>query len=250
MSNILIADSAEGCENLKRILGKEHVLVFANSTRAALESLGDQAFDLIFVGVEFDESRMFEFIPLIGTTRLNADTPVICFCSHDTQMTRTMHESLEVCTCAIGAWMYLDLHESDVYTGADAEVRRIIERCLAIEARKESLARRLDIHRRRTEIHQLRLSLESEHSQGEPELNRSTLKRRLSEILLELTRASADNELQGLAIKASRELNDRVSETVTAAEDLLTGQERNQIEMETSQSAEELELSERERRSH
>lgn len=245
MARVLIADSTDGAANLLRILAG-HDITVANKMSAALEALKKQVFDLVIVGVHFDESRMFELLPQIKKSQKYAEKPVICFCTRDTEMTRTMHSSLDYSSRALGAWMYLDQHEYNVHQDPDAELRRVIERCLTHEARKETLAKRVDVETERKEIHRLRTALEAEEWSVGLADRLGELRGKLSKVLLELYQAHLNSDAQTESIAKSRELNDRVSNDVTSAENDMTRKERIQWRKEHDQSVKEEEISERE----
>jgi hypothetical protein len=245
MARILIADTDDGVANLERILAG-HELIVANEMKTAMRMLTRQIYDLIIVGVHFDDSRMFELIPEINKTEKCAGKPVICFCTRDTAMTRTMHESLSFSARTLGAWMYLDQHQYNVYQDPDAELRRIIERCLTHGEREETLAKRVDSQKEREEIHRLRLALESEEWTVELEDELGDLRRYLSKVLLELYQSHMDSDAQHELVRSSRNLNDRVSNSVTASENDMAGKERTQWRRETAQSVSEQELGDRE----
>ncbi len=246
MAIILIADTIDGVANLKRILQPGHVLVAVNTMVDAVGKLGKQAFDLIIVGVHFEESRMFELIPKIRRFPENANTPIICFCTRDTAMTRIMHDSLNLSSRALGAWMYLDQHEYNVKRDPDAELRRVIERCLTHEARRETLAKRIDVHQQRQEIHKLRSDLEAEEWSAELEDRLGDLRRRLSKVLLSLYRQQIDSHAQHESIEESRGFADRLSDSATKAENEMTKAEEQQWTKETAQSINEQEIVDRE----
>ncbi len=162
MARILLADADDGIANLERILTPGHEFVAVQELHTALEALEKQSYDLIIVGVHFDDSRMFDLLPHFTKIKTCAETPVICFCTRDTPITRAMHESLEFSARALGAWMYLDQHEYNGKLDPDAELRRIIDRCLTDAQRKAALEKSADIQLQREDIHRLREALVSE----------------------------------------------------------------------------------------
>ncbi|MBI4534316.1 MAG: hypothetical protein HY711_10270 [Candidatus Melainabacteria bacterium] len=142
--------------------------------------------------------------------------------------------------------MYLDQHKYNVHRDPDAELRRIIERCLTHEDRKETLAKRIDIQKHREEIHQLRLALEAEEWSLELEDKLGNLRRLLSTLLLELSQRQVNGFARQGAIATSRNLQDHVWEAVTMAENGMTQKEQSQSQQETNQSAQEQEIKQRE----
>lgn len=238
MSLILIADTLLGAPSLKRIL-EGHKLVIVHTMNDAQGELEGQDFELAIVGLQFDESRMFEFIKAVKTTPRNSTRPIICFCARETEIARIMQESLEVSTRALGAWMYLSEHAYNVFKSPDAELRRVIERCLTGEARLDIQEKRINIQHRREELQQLRIMLETQQWSVEMQEYLIGLKCDLELLLKQVAslRSLADNERA--KVTASRDLKDRVSDEVTKLENSMTVREQLQAASETKQSADE-----------
>jgi CheY-like chemotaxis protein len=247
MSRILLAATADDVSAIERIFGDRHELVILTSTIFdALATLKEHAFDLIILGVHFDESRMFELLRNINAARQDGDTPVICFCSRDTPLTRTMHESIDVASKALGAWMYLDLHEFNVSKDPDAEMRNIIERCLTGEARKKTQASRMNSQKQREELQRLREALEHEEWSENLEDRVLEMRRKLAVVLLELCGSKVNSLTQQEEVASSRDRKERVSESVHSAEDGAMRTERGLSLDETKQTVKEVEIGERE----
>lgn len=246
MSRILIADTTDGIEHLRRILSPQHELIVATTINQALDVLNEVNLDLIVVGVHFDDSQMFDLIPQIKHYQKNAEKPLICFCTRDTGMTRTLHTTLNYSTRILGAWMYLDQHTYSSHQDPDAELRRLFARCLTHEARKETLAQREKIQLQRQEIQQLREDLEAEIWTGELEDRLGRLRTKLSTVLFELAQALAVSQSQADTIQHSRSLNDYVSAHVTESENKQSSKERQQSVKEHDQLIQEQEITNRE----
>jgi hypothetical protein len=238
MARILIAADPGSIISMERILGTAHELILATQFEDAVRILHDEHFDLITIGVHFDESRMFELMPQAKTHK-NASTPIICFCTRDTEMTRIMHESIDVTTKVFGAWMYLDQHKYNVFKDPDAEIRRVIERCLSNDVRKANLAKRINIQAERERILQLRIALSKQEWSTTLEHKLGDLRQELAQVLLELSKLHESDVTQQHQIAISRALKDRVSESVDVNERRLTGKESAQTLTETNQSAQE-----------
>lgn len=157
-----------------------------------------------------------------------------------------MHETIEVASKALGAWMYLDQHEYGVSNDPDAAMRRIIERCLTGEARKKTQSGRMDIQKQREKIQSLREALEDQEWSENLQERVVELRRNLASLLLELCESNVDNIAHQEQIADSREQKDRVSEAVHLSEDGAAYNERRQLLNETEQTVKELELDEKE----
>lgn len=245
MSRVLIADLPEGAITLERILVGHDCLV-VTSMHQATTMLKAEAFDLIVAGLHFDYSQMFEFIKEVKQSRKNADKPIICFCSRDTPMSRLIHESLEHSTKALGAWMYLAEHSYNVYQNPDAELRRVMERCLTEESRKDIHQQRLVIEKQREDLQNLRNLLQGQEWTPEMQEYLDGLQRDLELLLKEITRLHSAANAQGVSVVASRDLKDRVSNQVTTSENRMMSTEEAQTATETRQTAGEDQLTAKE----
>lgn len=245
MARILIADTLEKAVTLERIL-EGHDLTVVSTMSEAETQLKEEAFDLIVAAIHFDDSQMFELIREVKKSGKNANKPIICFCSRDTPMSRLIHQSLETSTKAFGAWMYLAEHSYNVYQDPDAELRRIMERCLTDESRKDIQQQRIVIERQRGELQQLRTQLQGQDWTPEMQMYLDGLQRDLELLLTEIKRLHSAADDQGASVLASRDLKDRVSHQVTTTENSMTSTEETQAATEASQSAGEGQLTAKE----
>lgn len=242
MARILIADEPDGATFLQRLLAEDHDLLVVNTFKLAAEMLRQQSFDLIIIGVHFDDWRMFDLMAACKNIPSIVGMPIICFCTRDTPLTRTMHESIDMSAKALGAWMYLDQYDYNVKKNPDAELRRVIERCLVGPARKTTQQKRQDIQRRRAELLRLREALEDEEWSVDLEDRVADLREKLSGVLLELSQAQVNNIGQYEKLAQSKDLDDRVSQQVTLAENEMARAERKQSLEESQQLAREQEI--------
>ena len=245
MPRILIADLPLGALTLQRIL-KGHECVVVTTMSEAEAKLKTEVFDLIIASLHFDDSQMFEFIRLVKQNDKNAYAPIICFCSRDTSMSRLIHESLEHSTKALGAWMYIAEHAYNVYQDPDAELRRVMERCLTEESRKDIQHQRMVIEKQREELQKMRSLLQEQEWTPALQEYLNGLQRDLELLLKEIARLHLAADTQGATVVASRDLQDRVSQTVTTTENAMTSTEETQAATETRQSAGEEQLSAKE----
>jgi DNA-binding response OmpR family regulator len=123
--HILVADRPESDRRLAAILAG-HELVFARSLPEALRALRERRFDLVLVGVHFDESRMFDLM-----REMTEGTQVVCVRSQQFQSPAITLEGLEIAAKALGCTLFLDLTwYADDETGNGA-VRKLIEALLS-----------------------------------------------------------------------------------------------------------------------
>lgn len=246
MARILIADTQEKDSFIQHLLKPKHEPVVVTTMSQAAIELKRQAFDLIIIDLHFDESRMFDAMHLVKAIPKNADKPVICLGSQNSSVTRAVSDSLSFTARAIGAWMYLDLPTYNQTQDPQAEVLRLIERCLVGEARKATQAERVDVQKQRAEIHQLRLKIEKEEWSAELDEKLVEMREKLTGLLLQNCDLHLGSILQQEAIDESRDLKDRVSESVTQGEDKATRKERKQTSDEVEHAVTELGIAERE----
>jgi DNA-binding response OmpR family regulator len=122
---ILIADPPESDRRLAAILAG-HELVFVRSLAEALRALREQRFDLVLVGVHFDESRMFDLM-----REMTEGTQVVCVRSQQFQSPAITLEGLEIAAKALGCSLFLDLTwYADDETGNRA-VRQLLDALLS-----------------------------------------------------------------------------------------------------------------------
>lgn len=246
MAQVLIAATDDGIASVKRILGSEHDFFVVKTIAEAVGKLKETEFDLTIVDVHFDESRMFELLREYRQISKNSENPIVCICTPDTALTRTMHAGVEITSKALGAWMYIDQYEFKVTKNPDAEVRRLIERCLTGEARKKTHEARAEIHKQREEFQRLREELQRQEWSEELQERVVKLRRNLAETMLDLCESHLDTVTQQESIAHSEEKKDRVSASVQLAEAGATRQERQLMTSETNQTVKELKLGERE----
>ncbi len=126
MARILIADVAQGAHSLKNILGEKHRLVYANNVEQAISlAKTSEPFNLIIVGVLFDDSRMFDLMKAIKEEPQLGGTPVMGFSDQPTAISVAGREDLETSTHLVGACDYVD-----TVNMSDEEIAQRIDGCL------------------------------------------------------------------------------------------------------------------------
>ncbi len=235
MARIFVAANPADATAIERIMASGHELTFVNIMSMAVDKLKVEEFDLIMIGVHFDESRMFDLLRDIPKIPANANKPTICFCMRDTPVVRQMYDSIYFTSRILGAWMYLDQHKYSDTKQPDAEMRRIIERCLTDEARKETQAIRLDIHKQREELLRHRLALDDREWSVDLEDRLASLREKLAKVLLELSESQIESISQQEVIAESKKLEDRVSQPVKMEEQAMRLAEKEMGRQESAQ---------------
>jgi CheY-like chemotaxis protein len=120
--SILVADHADA--RLSALLSG-HELTFVSTLEEAKRTLTGHNFDLIVIGVHFDESRMFDLLRHVRGQERHRATPVVCVLSAEFSRHAIAAEGLEIAVKALGGTAYANLK-----TSGDAEVRRLIDELL------------------------------------------------------------------------------------------------------------------------
>ena len=122
---ILVADRPESDRRICEILAG-HDVTFVRTLGEAQRSLDAQPFDLVIVGVHFDESRMFDMLRCLPEGRV-----VVCVRSQHFVSPAITLEGLEIAAKALGCRLFLDLTwYADDATGNGA-VRKLLEALLS-----------------------------------------------------------------------------------------------------------------------
>src|SRR5262245_50719605 len=103
---VLVADHADA--RLSAILA-EHELAFVRTLDEAKATLTGRNFDLIVIGVHFDESRMFDLLRHVRWQERHRAVPVVCVLTADFTRHAIATEGVEIAVKALGATAFLDL---------------------------------------------------------------------------------------------------------------------------------------------
>jgi PleD family two-component response regulator len=120
--SILVADHSDA--RLSALLSG-HELAFVNTPDEAKRTLAGRNFDLIVIGVHFDESRMFDLLRHVRGQERHRATPVVCVLSAEFARHAVTAEGLEIAVKAMGGTAYVDLQ-----TSGDSEARRVVDELL------------------------------------------------------------------------------------------------------------------------
>jgi CheY-like chemotaxis protein len=120
--SILVADHSDA--RLSALLSG-HELTFVNTLDEAKKTLTGRNFDLIVIGVHFDESRMFDLLRYVRGQERHRATPVVCVLSAEFARHAIAAEGLEIAVKALGGTAYVDLKMS-----GDSEARRVVDELL------------------------------------------------------------------------------------------------------------------------
>ena len=125
MKKILVADVPQmDARYTAALRGWE--IEFARTLGAARQALGRAPFDLIAIGVYFDDSQMFDLVRWLRAAERSAELPILCVRGRP-GFTAVSTGTLETALRALGADQFIDLLES-AGAEADAALREAAER--------------------------------------------------------------------------------------------------------------------------
>jgi hypothetical protein len=122
---ILVADRPESDRRISEILAG-HELVFVRTMAEARRALEADKFELVIIGVHFDDSRMFDLL-----RELAAGTRVVCARSQHFVSPAITLEGLEIAAKALGCTLFLDLTWYADDASGNAAVRKLLESLLS-----------------------------------------------------------------------------------------------------------------------
>src|SRR4051794_21969321 len=107
MKRVLVADGPEIEARLAPVLGG-HELSVAHTLHEAAGLIERREFDLIVVGVHFDESRMFDLLRYLRSAGRNRATPAVCVLGRRFESQTISIEGLEIAARALAANAFVD----------------------------------------------------------------------------------------------------------------------------------------------
>jgi CheY-like chemotaxis protein len=127
---ILVADTSDSDRRLSAILAGQDVM-FARTIGEAQRLLAQQQFDLVMIGVHFDDSRMFDLVRHVRAGGDHAGKPVACVRSHRFISAAAISlEGLEIAARALACNLFLDLTKYPDDAHGNAEVRKLLDALL------------------------------------------------------------------------------------------------------------------------
>lgn len=127
---ILVADTSDSDRRLSAILAGQDVM-FARTIGEAQRLLAQQQFDLVMIGVHFDDSRMFDLVRHVRAGGHHAGKPVACVRSHRFISAAAISlEGLEIAARALACNVFLDLTKYPDDAQGNAEVRKLLDALL------------------------------------------------------------------------------------------------------------------------
>jgi hypothetical protein len=132
-TRILVASVPQAYTRLFAVLSG-HELSFARTLTEAQTALDRDGFDLVMVGVHFDESKMFELLQYVKADARYTQVPLVCFrgvAANDAK-TELVEGSVEAACKAVNA-SFFDLTAFTDDNRGNSAVRKIIHDLLGSE---------------------------------------------------------------------------------------------------------------------
>jgi hypothetical protein len=106
--NVLVADVPAAHATLAACLPGMH-LTFTDSLRAARYFLHQQSFDVVVIGLHFDDSRMFDLLSFMrGSARLHS-LPALCVQTRPSMLPAELRGTLAMSIKALGANAFVEI---------------------------------------------------------------------------------------------------------------------------------------------
>ena len=133
-SQILLAVAPDVVPRMTRILSGHHVTT-VGSIAEAQEALAasQQHFELIVLGVTFDESQMFELLAHVRSLERYKATPVLCVLGAASRITEVSVEAIDRAAKALLANAFLWLAKFPDDEQGNARIRRIADYLILID---------------------------------------------------------------------------------------------------------------------
>jgi hypothetical protein len=105
---LLVADVPQVEARLALVLALERP-VFVHTLVAALKALAADDYDLVLIGVHFDDSRMFDLLREVRVGSRNRAVPIVCYRLRPLRFAALSTQVIEVTVKALGALSFTDL---------------------------------------------------------------------------------------------------------------------------------------------
>jgi hypothetical protein len=112
-AKVLVADVPEMDERIADCL-PGHDLTFVRSMAEAVGGLRRDGFQLVVIGLHFDESRMFELLQYVRAQERYAHVPIICIQGLEIILPESVRQNIDVAVRALGGTAFLDLREDSI----------------------------------------------------------------------------------------------------------------------------------------
>jgi hypothetical protein len=91
-----------------------HDLTFVRSMYEAISALRHDGFQLVVIGLEFDESRMLELLQYVRALPKYQDIPVVCVHAEHMNLSEAVLKNIDVAVKALGGRGFLNLGDGAI----------------------------------------------------------------------------------------------------------------------------------------
>ena len=109
-TKVLVAGDAEMDEKVRDCL-PGHDLSFVRTLYDAIHALRHDAFGLVVIGLNFDESRMLELLQYVRALPAYKEVPVICVHGDHLNLSEAVMKNIDVAVKALGGMAFLNLRD-------------------------------------------------------------------------------------------------------------------------------------------
>ena len=109
-AKVLVADIPEADSKIRECL-PGHELHFVRTFGDAMRELRQNGYQMIVIGMHFDESRMFELLRYTRGLPHHKDVPVICVQCQDVMLSEAVLKNMDDAVRALGGTAFIDLRD-------------------------------------------------------------------------------------------------------------------------------------------
>jgi hypothetical protein len=109
-AKVLVADIPEADDKIRECL-PGHDLHFVRTFGEAIRELRKDGYQLIVIGMHFDESRMFELLRYVRSLPHHDHVPVICVQCEEVLLSDAILKNMEDAVKALGGTAFVDLRD-------------------------------------------------------------------------------------------------------------------------------------------
>lgn len=107
-TRVLVASIPETDDKVRDCL-PEHDLAFVRTMAEAVRALRHDGFQLIVIGLEFDEHRMLELLQYVRSLARYKEVPVVCVHAEYLNLSDAVMKNIDVAVKALGGLAFLNL---------------------------------------------------------------------------------------------------------------------------------------------
>ena len=119
-TRVLVADVLAMDDKIRECL-PGHDLTFVRTMYDAITALRRDGFQLVVIGLEFDESRMFELLQYVRGLPAYRDIPVVCVHAEHLHLSEAVMKNIDVAVKALGGMAFLNLVDGAINYRQDCD---------------------------------------------------------------------------------------------------------------------------------